>query len=117
MVGQTHKFGDKIPSDINRLVEVKLVVMVATDNEFNSYFLRPTEACHQWCVRIVENAALPNFLSGLGHSVVDIGPLLDLLPEFLEWALLDLCVFYVLETVEQGGVLGLQFLCLGRRSG
>ena len=76
--------------------EVELAVVVTTDNEFNSCFFRPTEACHQWCVRVVEDGALPNFLSGLGHSVVDIGPLLDLCPEFLEWALLYLCVFYVL---------------------
>ena len=117
MVGQTGKLGDNIPGDIDRLVEVEPAVMVATDNEFNSCFLRPTEACHQWCVRIVENDALLNFLSSLAHSVIDKGPLLDLLPEFLKWALLDLCIFDVLECVEQGGVLGLQLLCLGRSSG
>ena len=117
MVGQTRKFGDNIPSDINRLVEVESTIMVATDNEFNSCFLRPTEACHHWCFRVVEDAAPPNFLSGLGHFIVFIGPLLDLLPEFLKWALLDLGIFDVLETVEQGGVLSLQLLFLGRSSG
>ena len=70
--------------------------MVTTDDEFNRCLFCPTEAFHQWCVRVVEDAALSNFLSGLGHSVVNIGPLLDLLPEFLEWALLYFCVFDVL---------------------
>ena len=96
LVGQTHKLGDNIPDDVNQLVEINSAVVVTTDDEFDSCFFHPTEACHQWCVRVVEDGALLNFLSGLGHSVVDIGPLLDLCLEFLEGALLYLCIFYVL---------------------
>ena len=70
--------------------------MVTIDNEFDHFFFRPTKACHQWCIRVVEDGAFPDFLSGLGHPFVDIGPFLDFYLEFLPLAILDFSVLDVL---------------------
>ena len=96
MVGQTSKSGDNIPGNVDRPIEVESTVVVTADNEFDRYFFRPTKACHQWCVRVVEEGSLLDFFSGLGHPFVYIGPFLDFCLEFLPLAILNFGIFDVL---------------------
>ena len=117
LVRQNSKFGDDIPSDVDRLVEVEPTIVVSTDNEFYGHFFCSTKACHQGCVGIVKDDGISNFFSGLGHSLVDEGPLLNLSPEFLPLALLYFGILDVFQPADQGCIRILELFGFGRCSG
>ena len=107
MVRHTSKFGDDIPGDVDQLVEVELTIVVSIDNEFYGRFFCATKACHQGCIGIVKYGALSYFFSGLGHSLIDEGPFLDIGPDFLPLPLLHFGIFDVFQLADQGCILSL----------
>ena len=116
-VRQTRKRRNNISGDVDRLVEVESFVVVTTDNKFYSGFLCPTEVGHQWGIRVLENATVPDFFRSLCHLTAFICPFLNFSLEFLKGTLLDFCILDVLQSLDQWCVFCLEFLCFSCGAG